>query len=346
MNIWRRFSTDDAERPGEAVKGMVWMLAFLACAVVLGVLSVCFGAVWIPPQELAGVFRSADPSSPAYRIVMFVRLPRTAAAMLSGGALAVSGAIIQAVLNNALAGPNIIGVNAGAGLFALLCMVLFPTLPGLLPAAAFCGALLAALVVYAIAVKTGASRVTIVLTGVAVGSILSAGISAVTILYPDAVIGASSFMVGGLGHVTIGGIRFAAGYIGAGLLLALLLGYEMNLLTLGEDTALSLGMRVGVYRFVLIMTAAMLAGAAVSFAGLLGFVGLIVPHGVRILAGGDHRFLIPCCALCGAAFVTACDLLARLVFSPYELPVGIVMSFLGGPFFIWLLFKQRRRLHD
>jgi len=322
------------------------LAAFLALVLVFALISVCFGAVPIRPGQLVDILLgNAHPESPAYRIVMHVRLPRTAAAILAGAALAVAGAIIQAVLNNALASPNIIGVNSGAGLAALLCAVLLPHAPYLLPMGAFLGALATALLIYAVAMRTGASRITIVLTGVALGSILSAGIDALTIARPEAVVGATGFLLGGLSGVSAANLKFASGYILAGLVAAGLLSHEMNVLTLGEDTAATLGLHVKRYRFFLIVIAAVLAGAAVSFAGLLGFVGLLVPHGVRLLIGTDHRYLIPSCALCGAAFVTACDILARLLFAPYELPVGILLSFLGGPFFLYLLLKQRRKIN-
>jgi iron complex transport system permease protein len=202
----------------EGKRALFWLPASLALLLLFAALSFCLGAVSIRPGELIDVlFGKADPQSAAYRIVMFVRLPRVLAAMLAGSALAVAGAILQAVLNNALASPNIIGVNSGAGLFALLSMAVFPNDLSLLPVAAFYGALLAALLVYCIAMKTGASRITIVLAGVAVGTVLSAGINAVTILHPDTVVGASSFMMGGLSGVNAGSIGFAAPYIRQGL---------------------------------------------------------------------------------------------------------------------------------
>ena len=152
-------------------------------------------------------------------------------------------------------------------------------------------------------------------------------------------------MMGGLSYVTNDSLHFAGPYILIGLILALLFCNEMNVLSLGEDSAHSLGMNVKAYRFVLLMIAAVLSGAAVSFAGLLGFVGLIVPHCVRIFVGEDHKKVIVACIFAGAIFVAACDLLARLIFAPFELPVGIIMSFLGGPFFLWLLLTKRRHIN-
>ena len=258
------------------------------------------------------------------RIFLHVRLPRTLACILAGSALAVSGVIIQSVLANPLAGPNIIGVNAGAGFFAVLCAAFLPHWPAAVPTAAFLGALAAMLLVYAIARATRASRIALVLSGVAVSSVLSAGIDAVVTLLPDTLTGASSFRIGGVSGAAMKSLAVPGAYILAGILLAFSLHCEMDLLSLGDDTAKSLGLRVGKFRFLLLLTASVLAGAAVSFAGLLGFVGLL-----------------PVSALSGAAFVCVCDVLARILFAPFELPVGIVMSFLGGPFFLYLLIRRK-----
>lgn len=310
-------------------------------------LSLCLGAVPIGLDELFTSLFSQE-STPALRILLHVRIPRTLGAVLAGSGLAVAGVVIQSVLNNPLAGPNIIGVNAGAGLFAVLCCAFFPALPSLMPAAAFLGALLAVLLVYFIARTTGASRITLVLAGVAVNSFLNAGTDTVTTLVPDALLGSHIFRIGGLAGVSMSQLFPAGYYILLGGLAAWLLRNELDVLALGEDTAKSLGLPVGLFRFLLLLIAAALAGASVCFAGLLGFVGLIVPHAARFLVGSDSRWLIPASALLGSAFLTFCDVLSRLLFAPYELPVGILMSFLGGPFFIYLLIIQKKggRLHD
>ena len=162
-----------------------------------------------------------------------------------------------------------------------------------------------------------------------------------TTLFPDVLVGSLSFRVGGVAGLTLERLAFPAVYIGVGLLAALLLSHDMDVLSLGDETARSLGLRVQATRFLLLGTAAALAGAAVSFAGLLGFVGLIVPHAARFLVGGEARRLLPTSILLGAAFLTLCDVAARLLFAPYELPVGIVMSFLGCPFFLYLLIRRK-----
>ena len=273
------------------------------------------------------------------RILLHVRIPRTLAAALAGGALALSGALIQAVLNT-MASPNVIGVNAGAGFAALLAATFFPG-AGRMPMASFLGAFLTALFIYLLAVRAGLSRTTLILAGLAVSSILTAGSNTITLLAPDSLAGASNFMMGGFSGVTLAAVGRSGWYLAAGAALALFLSVELNVLQLGEESAASLGLHVGRVRFFAILAAALLAGAAVSFSGLLGFAGLLVPHMARRLVGSDNRWLLPAAALLGGSFVLLCDVLARVLFAPFELPVGIVMSLLGGPFFLYLLLRRK-----
>lgn len=310
-------------------------------------LSLFTGASSISLSDVFAQATSGDTTGTAYRIFFYSRLPRTLAAVAAGAALAVSGALIQAVLNNALASPNLIGVNAGAGFFALLVASAVPTLPTLVPLAAFLGAFATTLLIYAVAAKAGRSRITLILAGVAISGILSAGMDVLTLLFPDDVIGATGFMIGSFSGVTMKSLFPAVFFILFGLLCAFLLSYDLNVLSLGETIAQSLGMRVGLLRFCFLALASLLAGSAVSFAGLLGFIGLIVPHLCRHFFGSDHRALLPACAMAGATLALLCDALGKLIFAPFELPVGILLSFLGGPFFLFLLLRKGRgRLHD
>lgn len=321
--------------------------ALLALLAVLCVVSLGLGASGAGLLEaFTDVLRGRTETSAA-RILLYIRLPRVACALLAGAALSASGVLIQAVLDNPLAGPNVIGVNAGAGFSTLLLACLFPTAFQLMPAAAFLGALVASLAVFTLADRMGASRMTVVLSGVALSSILSAGIDTLTTLFPESTLGMSGFMIGGFAGATPARIWSAAIYILPALALALLLSRALDVLQLGDEVAASLGMRVRRMRFLLLALSSLLAGAAVSFSGLLGFVGLIVPHAVRRFTGGEHRALMPLSIVCGAIFVLVCDTASRTLFQPYELPVGILMSFIGGPFFLMLLLRQKRgRLHD
>jgi iron complex transport system permease protein len=323
------------------------LLALAGLLLIMVFISIMVGSSQISIKSFFQALLQGDSADLIYKIIVFIRIPRTIAALSAGAALAVAGAILQSVLNNALASPNIIGVNSGSGLFVVLLTAFFPQFLAYVPIAAFAGALVAALFIYFIAYKSGASRITIILAGVAISSFFSAAIDAVMTLDPNSIISASSFMIGGFSSVNADILHFALFYIVAGLIVALFFSREMNVLSLGDDMAASLGMRVNAMRFILIATAAMLAGSAVSFAGLLGFVGLIVPHISRSIIGADNRFLIPASALIGAIFVLFCDFISRIVFAPFEMPVGIILSAIGGPFFIYLLFKQKRgKLYD
>ena len=274
-------------------------------------------------------------------IFRFVRLPRTLGCLLAGAALAVSGAVIQGVLNNKLASPGIIGVNAGAGLAVTVCCACGALSGWAIAGSAFLGALLSVLLIVFAAEKAGASRTTVILGGVALNAFLNALSEAVTTLIPEVGMMAGDFRVGGFGSVSYIRLIPAGVLILLALTALLSLHNELDVLTLGEETAQGLGMNVKKIRTLLLVLAAMLAGAAVSFAGLLGFVGLIVPHGVRKVAGSESRFLLPLSAMGGAAFVALCDTLARVIFAPYELPVGILLSVLGGPAFLLLLLKRK-----
>ena len=281
------------------------------------------------------------PAETARTIFWYVRLPRTLACLLAGAALAVSGAVIQGVLHNKLASPGIIGVNAGAGLAVTVCCAAGFVSGWAVAGAAFGGAMAAVLLVVSLARKTGASRTTVILAGVAMNAVLNALAEAMTTLVPEIVMMSGEFRVGGFSSVSHLRLIPAGLLILVSLIAALTLCNELDVLALGEEMAQGLGMQVRRMRTVFLILAAMLAGSAVSFSGLLGFVGLLVPHGVRKLVGGENRYVLPLCAIGGAGFVTACDLVCRMLFVPHELPVGIGMSVLGGPFFLALLLRRK-----
>lgn len=338
MNTSPRSST----RPSLKIDTAQKLLFLLVLLIVSAGLGAAAGSSRLDlPVALGEVF-SGDISSPDARILLYVRLPRVCASLLSGAALAVSGVLIQAVLSNPLASPNVIGVNAGAGFFTFLAMAVFPAHTGAAPAGAFVGALLATLIVYAVAAGAGAGKLTIILAGVAVSSIFTAGINTIKTFFPETLYNGSTFLIGGFSGVSFQDVTPAWGFILAALLAAFLLARQTDVLCLGEETAQSLGMHVKLVRFILILTACVLAGCAVSFSGLVSFVGLIVPHIARRLFGTSHKVLCLASCLLGASFVTLCDLLSRVLFAPYEIPVGILLSFVGGPFFLFLILRQRR----
>lgn len=319
--------------------------ALAALVLAVSLLNLCLGAEKVPPAEVLRALTGGGSGTTAFRIVRYVRLPRLCACLLAGGALAASGAIIQGVLSNALAAPSTIGVNAGAGLTVALCCAIAPTAVKLVPLAAMAGAFLGVMTVLLIARRTGASKITLVLAGVAVSSIFSAGIDAVVTFVPEALNGYSDFRIGGFSGVSMARLLPALWPALLSFALSLSLHNEMDVLLLGREQAQSLGLPAERLRIVLLGLAAVLAGSAVSVGGLVGFVGLIVPHIMRRLVGEESGPLLVSSVLGGAALLGGCDLLGRMLFAPYEIPVGIVMALAGGPFFIWLL-QRRGRLHD
>lgn len=344
MPISQKSSTRNSH-PKSHNRTALLLMAVAAAAAVL--LSLCCGSQPYSLQQMIFAVSHRDTDSTVWQVLVNVRVPRTLAAGLAGCALAVAGAVIQAVLNNAMASPNVIGINAGAGFFGLLAAVFAPPAMGLVPISSFLGAFCTALFIYALAVRAAFSRTVLILAGIAVGSMLTAGINTITLLEPNAVASSSSFMLGGFSGVALENVQSAFFYILVGLLLAGFLAENLDVLQLGEESAASLGLNVQRTRFLAILAAALLAGAAVSFAGLLSFVGLLVPHIVRRLVGGRNVWVLPACALSGTAFVLLCDTLARVIFAPFEFPVGIILSLLGGPFFLSLLLRHRKgRLYD
>ena len=309
------------------------------------ILSLCLGAAHLTLPQLWKGFMDGAGKSLEGNILWYARIPRTMACVLSGMGLSVSGVIIQSVLANKLASPGIIGVNAGAGLAVTLCCA-FGVLSGTVIAfSAFWGALMAVLLITMTAQKIGASRTTVILGGVAVNSFLNAASEAVRTLIPDAAVLSGEFRIGGFSGVAAARLVPAGLLILIAFLILMTLCNELDVLALGEVSAQGLGLPVKKMRTLFLILAALLAGASVSFAGLLGFVGLIVPHIGRRLVGGESRYLLLFCAICGAALVTMSDLAGRLVFQPYEMPVGILMSFIGGPFFLFLLYRSKGGHH-
>lgn len=320
--------------------GYIYAIA-ISLFLIAAVLGILLGATEFKFSDLLMVIQKIDSDSPQAKILWFVRLPRVLASLLCGAALAVSGAIIQGVLANRLASPSIIGVNAGAGLAVTLCSAFGIAGGWRLSLFAFFGAFAAVMTVSFGAKKWGASRGTVILMGVAMNSLLGAISAAVTTFVPNVSIMSNDFKIGDFSAVTYIKLIPASLIIIISIIILYTLSNELDVLTLGDENAKGLGMNTGMMRTLFLMLAAALAGAAVSIAGLLSFVGLLVPHAVRRIAANEAHHLIPLCALFGAGFVTLSDTFARIVFAPYELPVGIIMAFLGVPFFLFILNKGK-----
>lgn len=314
-------------------------------ASVLAVLSIALGillgATDLKPLSTLSDIINGNIETPEARILIYVRLPRVLATFVCGMALAVSGAVIQNVLANRLASPSIIGVNSGAAL-AVTISSAFGIIGGWrLSIFSFMGAFLTVMLVSIGAKKWGASRGTVILLGVALNALLGAVSDTVTTFVPEVSVMSNDFKIGDFSSVTYLRVIPAAILIFASVIILQTFSNELDVLTLGDEGARGLGLNTTVARVLFLLLSALLAGAAVSVCGLLSFVGLLVPHAVRRIASSESKHLIPLCALFGAAFVTVCDTLARVVFAPYELPVGIIMAFLGAPFFIFILIKGK-----
>ena len=313
-------------------------LALLLLSIILGV---CIGATKINLLDSLSEIIKGNTGSPESRILLYVRLPRVLAALVCGMALAVSGAVIQGVLANRLASPSIIGVNAGAGLAVTLCSA-FGLIGGWqLSLFSFVGAFATVMLVSIGAKKWGASRGTVILMGVALNALLGAISDTITTFNPEISMMSNDFKIGDFSAVTYAKVIPSAMLIVVSVLVLITLSNELDVLTLGDKNAKGLGLNTGVMRVIFLLLSALLAGAAVSVCGLLSFTGLLVPHTVRRVATSKAKHLIPLCALLGAGFVTLCDTLSRVIFAPYELPVGIIMAFLGAPFFIFILIRGK-----
>jgi iron complex transport system permease protein len=324
-----------ALRNGTGLAAVALLLLALAAGMMIG-------AVPVSLQEIREALLG-NTTGEAYQIIYNIRLPRVFTGALAGMNLALAGCVLQGVLRNPLADPGIIGVSAGGGLAAMLVMILWPELTALVPLAAFIGALAALGMVVALAWNKGVQPLPMVLAGVAVAALLGGGMSILMIFYSDRIPGTVNWMAGSLQGKSWDHLRLILPYSLLGILGVIFFARYLNLLQLGDEVAKSLGTRVQAVRLGLIVLAALLAASAVSVAGLLGFVGLIVPHITRMLLGSDFEYLMPCSALFGAVTVVAADLAARAVFRPVEIPVGIFMAFLGAPFFIYLLRKGMKR---
>ena len=318
---------------------MLFRSIFLFLAVLGSFLSLTKGSSIISIKEITDILLNPG-NDPRSQIIWNIRMPRTIVGALVGINLSLSGAILQAIMRNPLADPHIIGISSGAGLAGVVIMILFPAMEYLITPVAFIGAMLAAVCIYILAWKNGIKPVRIILAGVAVSAFLGAGISGLMIFYSDRVHGALMWMVGGLAARSWPHVNIILPYAVIGLILALASAAYLNILQLGDEMARGLGVNVEVTRIILTAIAALLAASAVSVVGLLGFVGLVVPHAARLLIGSDYRFLLPASALLGIAIVTLSDTFARVIFAPIELPVGIIMAFLGAPFFLFLLRRE------
>lgn len=314
----------------------LWLGLGLLAVMVAFLTSLALGATDLPALQAAHLLLHPDDSNESL-VIHSLRLPRTLVALLAGAGLGVSGLMLQAVTRNPLADPGILGVEAGGAFALLLMVVFFPSAPAwaYIPAA-FAGGAGAALLAYSVAHSIGVTPLRLALAGVAVASLVSAGSRTIQILWEERAQGALFALSGSVAGRTWEQVGQIAPLMGVGLVAALLLSPKLNILALGEDVARSLGARTERDSLLVTLLGVLLAAASVSVVGPIGFVGLVIPHLSRTLAGADHRLSLPLAALLGAAFLTLADVLARLIDRPAETPVGLLVAAVGAPFFVWL----------
>ncbi len=318
------------------------------------VLSLGIGAVAINPDQVAGILArrtlgldlGVEFSTQQELVLWNIRLPRVLLGVLAGSAMAVAGAALQGIFRNPLADPGIIGTSSG-GAVGAVTMIMLGTAPigstYSLPVAAFSGALIVTGLVYLMARQGGRTEVvTLILTGVALSAIASAAIGLMIFYATDAQLRSIVFWtMGGLGGTTWRVVYATAPFVVIGLVMLVRTGRALDLMTLGEREAFHLGVRTERLRVSVIVLAALVSGATVAATGLVGFVGLMVPHLLRLLIGPGHRALLPACALGGAILMLAADLVARMALNPLEIPLGIVTALIGAPYFLWLIRRTR-----
>lgn len=335
-----------ARAPSYRASGLrlLWLLAVVASVGVLLALSVAVGTRSVGWGDimtaLEGKVDSIDQAAVAARI------PRTLLAGLAGAALGLAGAIMQGVTRNPLADPGILGVNLGASLAVVIGVVWF----NIASANAYIwtavlGAGVSAILVYTIGSlgRGGATPLKLALAGVATSVAFSSLVLAVVLPRADIAGGIRSWQIGGVGGATFNAVSHVSPFLAAGFLLALMSAQKLNTLALGDELAAGLGERVELARAMAALSAILLCGATTAVCGPIGFVGLIVPHLCRLLVGVDHRWLLPFSALAGACLLLASDIVGRIIARPNELEVGIVTAFVGAPFFIWIVRRQRVR---
>jgi len=326
-----------------ATLGVLLALLFVAAMFGLGV-----GPAGLPLTDVLALLAGDDTSGSTADIVLRVRWPRVMLASLVGACLAVSGVLFQALLRNPLADPYVLGVSGGAALGGI-AVLSFGSALGLganaVPPAAFVGAILTTLLLYAIAGSGGrVSATNLLLTGVVFNAFASAAIVFMASIAGLAD-GANIFLwlIGSLSASRVDVAPWVAAFLVLGLATALPMARNLNLLALGEEGAAQLGVEVERVKRWLLVSTSLMVGAAVSVAGLIGFVGLIIPHLLRLILGPDHRLLVPAAALGGAVFLVVCDTFARSLLGGRELPVGAITAIAGGPLFLWLLRRHHLR---
>ena len=316
------------------------IITFLAALCVAAVLvSVSVGKVHYTLAQVLQVF--VDTESEAWLLVWNVRLPRVICGGMVGICLSLSGCILQGVMRNHLASPSTIGVTSGASFVGYLVLVAFPNYMYILPAGVIIGSFATTMLIYSLAYEKGVSPVKMILSGMAVSAMFAAFNDIIKSFFSDNLSHSVSFFVGTLNGATWDDLKLIGPYMAVGIVVCFLLPSKMNILMLGDEMANSLGLRVERFRLFLIAVASLLAGSSVAVAGMISFVGLIVPHISRLIIGSDYRYLFPTSIFMGFSFVVICDTIGRVILPVGEMSVSIVLSFIGAPFFLYLLRRKQ-----
>lgn len=319
------------------VTSVILLLSCILCA--LALISICLGSARYSLNDIfTNLFSNED--NPVKIIVYNLRLPRIISAVLIGAALSVGGALLQSVMRNPLADPGTIGVSAGAATAATTVLLIFPYMTTAVPIFAFGGAALACGLIYLLAWKGGVDPVRIILSGVAINSVLGGYNGFLQMLYSDNLQGVLGFLNGSLSGSSWDDVRILIIYVAIGLILAIACIKSANALQLGDEMAKNLGINVNLSRIALSAVSAFLAAATVSVVGMIGFIGLVVPHIARMIVGSDYKIMVPTSMLLGAVVLLFADTVGRTIIPGMDIPVGTIMAMAGGPFFLYMLRKK------
>ncbi len=315
---------------------MIVMLA--ALCVVSTVICVAVGSVEYTVEQVIDAFLYED--AYARLIIWNVRLPRILCGGIVGICLSLAGCILQGVMRNHMASPSTIGVTSGASFVGYMMLVVFPHYYHLLPVGAILGSFATTMVIYMLAYDRGVSPVKMILSGMAVSAVFGAFNDMIKIFFAERLADATGFMVGSLNGVSWDSLRLALPYAVVGVFICFFLPSKMNILMLGDEMANTLGRRTEQFRLFLIAVSSLLAGTSIAVAGMISFVGLIVPHISRLIIGSDYKYLFSTSILLGYSFVVICDTVGRVILPVGNLSVSVVLSFIGAPFFLYLLRKK------
>ena len=319
-------------------------VVLLLVFVITFLIAIRIGSVEVSYEDILNAF-TTDKGGIA-GIIRTIRIPRILMAVMIGANLSVSGVLLQAVMKNPLADPGITGISSGASVVVLIVMLYLPQAAASMPLFGFLGGVIACLIIYGLAWKNGLSAMRIVLAGVAVNSILGGITSMIQLMNSENLTGVLNWLNGELGKKSWTQVKYVAIYSVVGLIMAFLLHNSCDVLALGDKNTKSLGYNPNLLRLLLSAVAVLLAGISTAYVGVIGFIGLVVPHISRMIMGSEHKRLIPFAALMGSTMLLIADTVGRTMIAPYEVPVGVITTVFGGPFFLYLLRKDEAGYGD